>query len=135
MLSQTIFRFYIHTKRDNVLSMVMWKKCIKYDIESMTFFMVCSDFFLRNSTDFGMNNYVTLVKNETFEGNNNRILLSTRSPYQGLFRIKTSGESYRASSLKDAPVIRNLHIVGGITERNAGLFIQSRQKHFNHGIM
>ena len=95
--------------------------CIAYD--GRIFTLVCSMFDLEESSDFNMGDYITLEKAEIFEGNNNQIILN--GPYNGLFRIGAT-----PSSLKDAPTILHLHMIGGETHDMGGFIIQKEQNHF-----
>ena len=70
-----------------------------------------------------MDDYITLEANEVFKGNENQIILTGR--YNGLFRISTNFKFD-----ENAPVIRNLHTIGGETEMEAGFIIQKIQHHF-----
>ena len=102
--------------------------CIQHDGNNGIFSLSCSEFNLTDSSNFTMNDYITLEKNEVFEGNDNHVVLYGR--YNGLFRINTTSEANGPSSLEDAPVIRNLHIIGGETHIGGGFIIQRGQKHF-----
>ena len=107
--------------------------CIQYDGNTKIFSLVCSEFNLEDATDFAMDDFITLEKNEIFEGNDNQIVLSGK--YKGLFQISTFGPT-APSSLDDAPVIRRLHMVGGETDGvfqgvdGTGFIVQARRKHF-----
>ena len=95
--------------------------CIDYNANAGVFNLVCREFVLDMASDFSMEDYITLEKNEVFEGNDRRIILD--GPYKGLLRIN-------ATSFREAPVIRRLHMIGGKTEPGGGFVIQEKQKHF-----
>ena len=106
--------------------------CIVYNENDGIFSLVCSRFDMKDSSDFNMLDYITLAKNEVFEGNGNQIIL--HGVYKGLFQIYTWG-SDAPSSLEDAPKIQHLHMIGGETKGDtprsgAGFIIQASQKHF-----
>ena len=103
-------------------------ECIKYDGNEKVFSLVCQEFDVVASTDFSMADFITLEKNEIFEGNGNRIVLN--GAYSGLLRIRPSSGSGSPSSLDDAPVIRNLHMIGGFVRNNQGFILQHHQRHF-----
>ena len=104
--------------------------CIDYDNNDGhgVFSLVCPEFDLRNNNDFTNSDYITLEKNEVFEGNDNQVLLPS-GEYEGLFKISEYGAA-APSSLEDAPVIRHLYMTGGRTATNGGFLIQKEQKHF-----
>ena len=98
--------------------------CLHYDPDSSTFSMTCSFAWTYNTTKC-----LVLQKNEKFEGNGHSINLNGVTNWEGLFRIATN-ENSRPSSLDDAPVIHDVHMIGGETSRQGGFIIQSDQKHF-----
>ena len=98
-------------------------KCIQYDGHARIFTLVCSKFDPENSSDFSMNDYITMENNEVFEGNGSQIALNGK--YKGLFRTNST-----SPSLNDAPTIRNLHMIGGETETGGGFIIQQGQSNF-----
>ena len=103
--------------------------CIDYDNSDGhgVFSLVCPQLDLEHANDFTMSDYITLEKDEAFEGNDNEILLN--GEYKGLFKIADS-EERAPSSLEDAPIIRNLHLIGGETERDGAFFVQKEQNYF-----
>ena len=98
--------------------------CLDYDPESSTFSMTCSFSWTYNITKC-----IVLQKNERFEGNGHSINLTGVTNWEGLFRIATN-ESSRPSSLRDAPLIHDVHMIGGETSPQGGFVIQSEQQHF-----
>ena len=97
--------------------------CLHYDQDSSTFNMNCSFTWTG-----GTSKCLVLQKNETFEGNGHSIHLDGVTNWEGLFQIATDEQS--PSSLDDAPVIHDVHMIGGETSTKGGFIIQSKQKHF-----
>ena len=97
--------------------------CLDYHPESSTFSMTCSFSWTYNITKC-----IVLQKNERFEGNGHSISLTGVANWEGLFRIATNDNS--PSSLNDAPVIHDIHMIGGETSNQGGFIIQAEQKHF-----
>ena len=98
--------------------------CLHYDHDSSTFSMNCS-FVWSDDTS----KCIVLHKHENFEGNGHSIDLNGVINWEGLFRIATSAGS-RPSLLDDAPVIHDVHTIGGETSSQGGFIIQAEQKHF-----
>ena len=99
--------------------------CLDYDPDSSTFRMTCS--FAWGTED--TTKCIVLHKNEVFEGNGHSINLTEVSNYwEGLFQIATNENG--PSSLADAPVIHDVHMIGGETSGKGGFIIQAEQKHF-----
>ena len=84
-------------------------------------------YYYGGSPELNINDYITLEKDEVFEGNGNKIILD--GAYRGLFLISPSS-TRGPTSLENAPVIRNLHMVGGETMAGHGFIVQRRQKNF-----
>ena len=91
-----------------------------------------------SDSDLGMDDYITLEKNEIFDGSYHEIELNDE--YSGLFKI-SGDENDGPSSLKDAPKVQNLYMSGtiggdpwaresGSTAENGGFIIQSEQTYF-----
>ena len=101
--------------------------CLSYDYDQASFQMTCS-FSWKNNEDC-----IILLKNERFEGNGHSINLIGISNWEGLIRVAESSNG-GPSSLKDAPMIHDVHMIGGETSPQGGFIIQSGQKHFivNH---
>ena len=97
--------------------------CLDYDTNSSTFSMTCSFDWETTSK------CIVLYRNERFEGNGYLIYLTGLFDWEGLVRIATS-DNGGPSSLEDAPVIENVHMIGGETSFGGGFIIQSEQKHF-----
>ena len=102
--------------------------CLEYDDDHSLFNMKCS-FSWNEPTEC-----IILRANETFEGNGHTVNLVSISDWHGLFQIADSSNEGGPSSLEDAPVIHDVHIIGGETSAEGGFIIQSQQKHFivNH---
>lgn len=71
-----------------------------------------------------------LLKHERFEGNGHSINLTGVSDGEGLFRVADHFNEGGPSSLKDAPVIHDVHMIGGETSVTGGFIVQSEQQHF-----
>ena len=97
--------------------------CLEYDPASITFHMVCSFSWTDNTK------CIVLLKNEKFEGNSYSIDLNGTSNWEGLFRIAQSNNG-GPSSLADAALIEDVHMIGGETSRTGGFIVQSQQNHF-----
>ena len=97
--------------------------CLDYDANNDAFNMTCS-FAISDTTKC-----IILLKNETFEGNGHAINLTEVSNWKGMFQIAGFGNG-GPSSLEDAPVIHDVHMIGGETSSNGGFIIQPGQKHF-----
>ena len=98
--------------------------CLNYDTGSSTFSMLCSFVWT-----VGNGNCIVLRKNEIFAGNGYSIDLTGNNNWEGLFRIATDGTN-GPSSLDDAPVIHDVHMLGGQTSTQGGFFIRAEQRHF-----
>ena len=99
--------------------------CIDYDVDHSLFTMTCS-FLWNDPTEC-----IILRANETFEGNGHSVNLTGINDWSGLFRIAdSSNEGGGPSSLKDAPIIHDVHMIGGETSIEGGFIIRSFQKHF-----
>ena len=104
--------------------------CISYDGNDGVFSLVCSNWDLTSPStnfDMDMDDYITLEKNEIFEGQDNEVTLSGN--YGGMFRIASFGDD-APSSLDDAPIIRHVHMIGGTTKERQGFVVQKNQQHF-----
>ena len=97
--------------------------CLEYDSSQKMFELNCS-LTWTNSSDC-----IVLQKNEIFEGNGHSVHLTEVSNWEGLIRIDDDFAS-SPSSLQDAPVIRNVHMIGGETSDKGGFIVQPEQKHF-----
>ena len=97
--------------------------CIDYDRYRLVFKMNCS-FALTDYTK-----WIVLMKHERFEGNGHSIDLTGVTGWHGLFQIAKSNEG-GPSSLEDAPVIHDVHMLGGQTSPKGGFIVQAEQKHF-----
>ena len=107
--------------RDNDLASY---PCLDYDDDHSLFNMKCS---------FSWNDQaecIILRANETFEGNGHSVNLTGISNWRGLFGIADSSNNRGPSSLKDAPVTKDVHTIGGKTSGGGGFIIQAGQKHF-----
>ena len=89
--------------------------CLEYDNEHSLLNMKCS-FAWSNQTEC-----IILLANETFEGNGHSINLTGISNWHGLFRIADSTNVGGPSSFKDAPVVNDVHVIGGSTSDRGGL--------------
>ena len=99
--------------------------CLGYDDDNSIFNMNCS--FSWNDPD----ECIILFAKETFEGNGHSVNLTGISNWDGLFQIAdSSNEGGGPSSLKDAPVIHDVHMIGGSTSYGGGFIIQAEQNHF-----
>ena len=98
-------------------------ECLNYDANTSTFSMSCSFAWTDNTTKC-----IVLRKNETFKGNGHSVDLNGVTNWEGLFRIATNENS--PASLGDAPVIHDIHMMGGVTSNKGGFVIQAFQKHF-----
>ena len=108
--------------RDNDLASY---PCLDYDDDHSLFNMKCS-FSWNNQTEC-----IILLANESFEGNGHSVNLTGMIDWDGLFRIAdSSNEGGGPSSLKDAPVIHDVHMTGGETSVGGGFIVQADQKHF-----
>ena len=97
--------------------------CLQYNEMSSSFELTCS--FKWNNT----HEYIVLLKDEVFEGNDHVITLEGLNNWEGLFAINDSAHG-GPTSLHNAPVIRNLHLAGGKTSAKGGFVIRSEQRHF-----
>ena len=100
--------------------------CLDYDANSSTFSMTCD--FAGGAED--TYKCIVLHANETFEGNGHSIDLNGVTNWEGLFQIASSNENDGPSSLDDAPVIHDIHMIGGETSGKGGFIIQAEQRHF-----
>ena len=107
-------------RRDDIIAGTL--ACFHHDNETNTS-LVCLEFNVAESLEFGNDDYITLWSNEIFEGNHNAVVLTRITDYSGLFKVS-------ASSLADAPDVPNLHVIGGQTRRDAGFIIQQSQNNF-----
>lgn len=98
-------------------------ECLHHDPISSTFYLTCS-FDWTNNTKC-----IVLLRNENFEGNGYSIDLNGVSNWEGLFQISTDSIN-GPSSFDDAPVIRDVHMIGGETSGEGGFIVQSKQSHF-----
>lgn len=69
---------------------------------------------------------VSTFTNHGWRGKRN---LTEVTNWEGLFRINGS-DGGSPSSLEDAPVIRDVHMIGGETSYIGGFILQSARKHF-----
>ena len=101
--------------------------CLHYKASNLTFSVSCSF----NWTDFFYESeYIGLYKDEVFDGNGYQIGLYGIGDWEGLVRIDDGPSGNAPSSLHNAPVIQNLHVIGGETSVKGGFVIQSAQRHF-----
>ena len=100
--------------------------CIHYDSAATTYYLSCSFNWTEYRT---VHDFLTLKRNEVFDGRNYRVDLVGVNEWTGLFRIDESGQ-YGPTSLEDAPTIRRLHLNGGKTIPGGGFIVGPRQKHF-----
>ena len=99
--------------------------CISYDTSKRIFTVSCS-FAWPKVCNYS---WIELHKDEVFEGNNHQLCLENFTSWMGLFRIRPSLDA-GPSSLEDAPIIRNVHMIGGETSSEGGFIVQAFQKHF-----
>ena len=97
--------------------------CLKYNSTVDTFEVTCP--FSWTSIE----DCLVLRKHERFEGNGQAINLTGISNFEGLFQIADK-DSEGPSSLENAPVINDVHVIGGETSPKGGFIIQAFQKHF-----
>ena len=97
--------------------------CLEYNSNHSTFTMTCSFDWPSDPK------CIRLQKNERFEGNGHALNMSGHSNWKGLFQIADSGDG-SPTSFEDAPIIRNVHMIGGKTSTRGGFLIQAQQKHF-----
>ena len=97
--------------------------CLEYDNDHAAFTMKCSFSWTKNTE------CIRLLKNERLEGNGHAINLTGISNWEGLVQISKDNDD-GPSSLENAPVIRDVHMVGGKTSNRGGFIIQAEQKHF-----
>ena len=100
--------------------------CLSYDKSGSTFDMLCSFAW----SERYKNDCIILKANEVFQGNGHAINLTGVCNWEGLFRISDCPSKGGPSSLEDAPVIRDVHMVGGETSGTGGFVVQSWQNHF-----
>ena len=108
---------------DDVRANLFDFECLDYDAKDSVFNMTCS-FTWTNNTQC-----IHLFKNERFEGNGHGIYLKGVANWEGLFRIADSNNG-GPSSLANAPVIRDVHMVDGETSDKGGFIVQANQKNF-----
>ena len=99
--------------------------CLEYSSTRSMFELTCSFGWSQRYHDC-----IVLQKHEVFEGHDHEINITGHSNWEGLFQIANSSSGRGPSSLTDAPVIRNVHIIGGETSQTGGFVVQSWQKHF-----
>ena len=126
-LARTIGTKAEEDRREDILSRNM--TCFEYDEEFKTLSLVCSEFDLNGSPEFGNDDYITLKRGETFDGKDNTILLDGITDYSGLFRI-AKPENGGSDTLECAPLIQNLHMRGGQTSQGGGFIVKSDQANF-----
>ena len=97
--------------------------CLHYDDGHSVFNMTCSFAWTDQFKS------IVLRKHERFEGNGHSINLTGISNWEGLFQISDSFQE-GPSSLDDAPIIHDVHMIGGETSVTGGFIIQAGQKHF-----
>ena len=97
--------------------------CLEYDADQSVFELRCPFAWTDNTK------CIVLNKNERLEGNGYFIDLNGVSNWEGLVRTAPS-DNRGPSSLEDAPVINNVHTMGGESSHRGGFIIQSGQKHF-----
>ena len=99
--------------------------CLTYDDQDKTFSLTCDFDWTDNCVAA---DYILLKANEVFNGNGHSVHITGISNWEGLFRIASSNES--PSSLDDAPVIYDVHVIVGETSSQGGFIIEAEQKHF-----
>lgn len=72
---------------------------------------------------------IVMKNKEIFDGNGYEISLPSFSTWEGFVTIAGSGEE-APTSLEDAPIIRNVHMVGGQTSTAGGFIVRSYQTNF-----
>ena len=93
--------------------------CLEYNSSGSMLELTCS-FKLKNCNDC-----ITLQNDEVFEGHGHEISITSCFEWDGLFEIAES-----ATSLDNAPVIQNVHMIGGETSTEGGFIVRKEQKHF-----
>lgn len=97
---------------------------VTYNQSTLTFEISFSFSWPDNDTCF------ILLKDEKFEGNGHSINLTAFTNWEGLIGITPTGQDGGPSSLEDAPLIRNIHTIGGETSVAGGFIIRANQMHF-----
>eukprot|EP01138_Halocafeteria_seosinensis_P005584 gb/GECG01005707.1/.p1 GENE.gb/GECG01005707.1/~~gb/GECG01005707.1/.p1 ORF type:complete len:787 (+),score=58.56 gb/GECG01005707.1/:1-2361(+) len=98
--------------------------CIKYNPETRHFNVTCEVLNWKDHK-YTDRHFISLRANETFDGRSgNKINLTNIEEFRGLFGIEN------VQSFSEAPIIRNVHVVGGSTNRFAGFIVGKQQKHF-----
>eukprot|EP01138_Halocafeteria_seosinensis_P001225 gb/GECG01001254.1/.p1 GENE.gb/GECG01001254.1/~~gb/GECG01001254.1/.p1 ORF type:complete len:996 (+),score=117.11 gb/GECG01001254.1/:1-2988(+) len=98
--------------------------CFEYIEDQELFRLTCS--VLRWTDEYSSDTYVTLKKNEEFDGMDREIDLTGVTGFHGLFEIDETG----ISSLNEAPLIQRTHVRKGQTATRGGFLIRANQKKF-----
>ena len=94
--------------------------CLKYNSSLSMFELTCS--FQWQDISY---NCIMLQKGEVFDGHGHEVDISDQSEWEGLFQI-----SKAVTGLCDAPMIRNVHMIGGETSDVGAFIVQPSQRHF-----
>eukprot|EP01138_Halocafeteria_seosinensis_P011346 gb/GECG01011589.1/.p1 GENE.gb/GECG01011589.1/~~gb/GECG01011589.1/.p1 ORF type:complete len:491 (+),score=53.25 gb/GECG01011589.1/:1-1473(+) len=98
------------------------RTCIHYKSSENLFYLSCSfrwfDYF--NASDF-----ISLAANEVFDGRDYEIDMDGITDFEGFIGIINS-----VSSLREAPIIKNVHMRNGATSVTGGFIIRPYQKFF-----
>lgn len=95
--------------------------CLSYNSSLPMFELACSFDWSSSHPDC-----ILLKSNEVFEGHGHEINITGYNNWEGLFQIDIDS----ATGLENAPVIRNVHIIGGETSGEGGFIVQAEQNHF-----
>ena len=99
--------------------------CLTYDYRDKTFFLTCNFDWTKH---YNENDYILLEANEIFDGNDFDISLADlANSWDGLFKITNFTTIVEG---ENAPIIRNLHILGGETSQDGGFIVQGFQNNF-----